>query len=81
MPNTIKRLNERMISRPGVLPGFRVFSTICILGLAALCVYTLVEGLDPASIQFRRVAGFTPSSDPTWVRAATLEHCASARCS
>ncbi|MDN0069507.1 histidine kinase [Collinsella ihumii] len=49
MPNTIKRLNERMISRPGVLPGFRVFSTICILGLAALCVYTLVEGLDSAS--------------------------------
>ena len=25
------------------------------------------EGLDPASIQFRRGAGFIPSSDPTWV--------------
>ncbi len=35
----------------------------------------------PASIQFRRVAGFTPSSDPTCVRATTLQHCASARCS
>ena len=44
-------------------------------------LYADNEGLDPASTQFRSVAGFTPSSDPTWVRAATLEHCASAKCS
>lgn len=49
MSSTLRRLNERMISRPGVLPGFRLFSTLCILGLAALCVYTLVEGLKPAA--------------------------------
>ena len=49
MPSTLKRINTRMASRPGVLPGFRLFSTLCIVGLAVLCVYTLVEGLDPES--------------------------------
>lgn len=57
------------------------FSRLSRLTSADSVVDSADKGLDPVSIQFRRVAGFMPSSDPTWVRAATLEHCASARCS
>lgn len=39
------------------------------------------EGIYPASIHFRRGRRFTPRIEPTWMRAATWEHCSLARCS
>lgn len=46
MSSTRKRIDRYLTSRPGAIPGLRIFAIFCAVGLTAYCIYALIEGLD-----------------------------------